>query len=378
MYDKAWSDMLPTVDWASPKQLLELFVGRQKLPPVLIRRPNGFKTPTVNDDALELYATKHGSKIAGLVQHMRTLRKSMDFFAMHSPDGRMHPTIKIHGQAGHRLQAKEPNVMQIPEKMGEKDQAVYPREIVLPDDDDSVVIVADFSQIEFFLYAKQANCADILKTWKNGDYAYGPIYEMIFKEPFFQEGQARKKAFIREDVEPWKLLVTKSFPLGYIYGRSEKGMTTPKVNAMKAKEIYGVMDRNWPEIHLFHDRILAQAERNRYLTTPFGHMRRFPNPKGSLNEILAFPGQTTAFGVLQQNALIPFADPERGLRQFDARMMFTVHDSVIVSAKKRNADVVADFIKHTMEAPIPQMDNFWIPVDIKIGVNWGQVKRHAA
>jgi DNA polymerase I-like protein with 3'-5' exonuclease and polymerase domains len=310
---------------------------------------------------------------------MRSIKKTSEFFETLSAGERAHTVYKIHGQSGHRLQAKEPNVMQIPEEMEVAGSKMYPREIVIPDKHGDEVMVSDFSQIEFFLYAKQAGCKKVLEAKDLGDYIYGLFYEIIFDKPFFEQLKPRKKAYISKSVEPWELLVAKSFPLGFIYGRTPEGMTTARVDKKRAYKIYDTLARDlMPEVPVFHNKLLAEATRNRYLRSPFGHIRRFSNPKASRNEILAFPGQTTAVGVLFQNALLPFSNPETGLRKYGARLMFSVHDSVINSTPQARRVEIADYVKHTMESPIPQLGGFFIPVEIKVGPNWGKVKLYAA
>jgi DNA polymerase I-like protein with 3'-5' exonuclease and polymerase domains len=90
------------------------------------------------------------------------------------------------------------------------------------------------------------------------------------------------------------------------------------------------------------------------------------------NEILSFDGQCNGSDILKINALIPF---RKSLPDFGARLVLTVHDSVLISGPEKNAEALHKHIKETMEAPIAAMNGFFIPVSIKVGESWGGVKR---
>lgn len=377
-YETFWNKTLPFVSWSSPKQLLDYFTGPCKLPVQYVKvasGPNkGKNRPSVNDDALELYSTRYNNKVAGLVQAMRTLKKSNDLIDITGSDGRIHPIYKIHGQKGHRIQAKSDgggNLQQIPDKMGSD---IYPRTIVIPDNpEEDEILVADFNQIELRLYGAQAGSKKMLEEFATGDYIYGFYYEAIFDRPFFKDGMPRTKQHISGTVQPWEVLVAKSFPLGWIYGRSVGGMVTAHVDKSRAERVFRALDSSYPEVPAFHKTLLAKAQRDGYLLTPFGRMRRFPNVKGSHNEILAFPGQSTAVDILIRNALLPFFYGEEA-RALGIRFLFTVHDSVIMNVKKARRDETYQFVKRTMEQPFAELNGLSIPVEIKLGPSWGGAK----
>ena len=50
--------------------------------------------------------------------------------------------------------------------------------------------------------------------------------------------------------------------------------------------------------------------------------------------------------------------------------MLGVHDSVEVSSPKRYRAEVARTVVAYMQAPIPEMDGFWIPAEPSFGPNW--------
>lgn len=373
-YDQWWAKNIPLYSWSSPKQLIEMF--RKMGMPIFKRKrqkkdEDGNKimtmTETMDEEALEVYVKK-GNKTAGLILNMRGLKHAGDLVSVAKEDGRIHPRIKIHGQVGGRLQAVDGNVMTIPEKIA----GIEPRTIVIADGNgkgrvlfpvhDSVVcsvgdviIVADFSQIELRLYAIQSKAQRMLDRLASGDYIYGFFYEDLFKKPFFIENLQRSKKNVHPQVAAWEILVVKSWPLGFIYGRGIPDPTGLPITKLDAKRLHDTFHADNPEFKIFHTELEYQANRKGYLISPFGRIRRFPNPKGQRNELLAFPGQSVAVDILINNALRPLPSL---LAKFDSGSIDQITEA-------------CNTIQHTMESPIPELDGWSIPAEVKVGPNWG-------
>jgi len=402
-YDAWWAANIPDYNWASPKQLIELFEGMQvKLPlrkrvSQKVNKETGGKdkqikfTPSVDDEALKdiIIAGGGSAEVAKLVQLLRGYKKAGDFTGLDKRvPGRVFCRAKVHGQVGGRIQTVEENMQQIPEMCPEFDPDIYdvtgmpfiePRNTVIPDDPvNDVIISADFSQIEFWLYAWYSKCRRALEIKETGTYLYGGFYEDIWKEPFFNATGGRGKANKKKDLPPWKLLVAKSWPLGFIYGRGvpdpgDQGLPITKADA---RQIHTKFHRDYPEIGAFHAELERLVTRFGYLQTAFGRIRSFTNPKQQRNEYLAFPGQTSAVDVLLTNALNPLSLDLPARFGPRSRVLFTVHDSVIcnvtVNRSLSKAEEAYNFVKKTLEAPIAELDYFSIPCEVKIGPSWGE------
>lgn len=382
MYEKWWSSHIPLVSWSSPKQLVEYFttIGI-KVPKVKRKRKNGTieYTPSVDDNFLEGLIAR-GNQTANLIRTMRELRKAGDFLNIADTDGRVYCRAKPHGQVGGRIQTVNKNMQQIPEELA----GSSPRDCVVAERACDVVISADFSQIEFWAYAWYSQCKRALEIKESGDYLYAAFYEDIWNEPFFIKGAPRRKEF-RDDAHtpPWKLLVAKSWPLGFTYGR---GVPNPAdqglpIDRIKARAIHDAFHREYHEFRCLHNELKLAASKYGYLQTVFGRLRRFPNPEGQYNEICAFPGQTTAVDILERNVLLPL--PKRLITTFGerSRIYFTVHDSGIMNVNcdfgdgtlsRSKALDAYDLVKSSFEAPIPEMDDFVFPAEVKMGPSWGQ------
>jgi len=363
-YETWWSSKLPLVDWGSPKQLVTLFTSMGQNVPKK-KRPNGTFTPCMDDEALETLA-KRGVQLATLIREMRTLRKASDFVDLADKDGRVRTRAKLHGQAGGRIQLVDKSLQTIPETLG----GTYPRSLIIPDHADDLILVSDFSQAEFFIYAWYTQDPELLAIHQSGDYCYGFFHEEIWKEPYFQEGKPRQKKWARKDIEPWKLLVTKSYPLGFTYGR--------KAVESKYKWLLEWYHKKFTRVAPFHSELIFQTTRDGYLQTVYGRMRRFPNPRGQHNQILAFPGQTTLVDVLIRNAIVPLTESLPRLFGPRSRVLFSVHDSVVcnIQGAAKQVTTATDACEHvdaTLQAPIPEMNGFALRCETKTGPNWYKV-----
>jgi uracil-DNA glycosylase family 4 len=365
-YQKMWAQISPLYDWSSPKQLVELFT-KLKIHVPKKRRPDGKYTPTTDDEALEEIIKKNpdttGAKLGTLVQTMRTLRKATDFVDLGNNRGRLTTRAKLHGQAGGRIQCVDKSVQTIPEELAGQ----FPRSLVVADCEGDLILVSDFSQAEFFIYAWYTQDPKLLEIHESGDYCYGWFHEQIWKEPFFKEGCPRTKRFRLKNIPPWKLLVTKSYPLGFTYGRSAV--------ESKYKWLYQWYHSTFTRVAPFHRELEFRANRDGYLQTVFGRLRRFPNPRGQRNEILAFPGQSTLPDILVRNAILPLKNSLPRLFGLGSRVLFTVHDSVVcnITGARKSIDKAQAALNHvtqTLQSPIPEMNGFYIRAETKIGLNW--------
>lgn len=374
--EKIWEKSVPNVDWQSNKQLIELFT-RLKLPLVMKERvrkdKSRYKSPSVDDDSLEIYVTKHQSQVAKLVQLMRGLRKGGQLATSHK-DGWLHPHFKLTAQVGGRIQTSGAedvetgrvtgHVQNIPEELPMFPQ-VRPRKMIVGDTKDCLVVCADFSQIEFREYVWYAKAKALKQVLDSGDYIYGILYEQLFSEPFFKPG-GRSKKFKRDDIPPWKLLLAKTYPMGFIYGRQPKDKL--------GQRLYTEFHSANPEISAFHTKLFLQVSRDRYWQSVFGRMRRFANARAVKNEVYSCPGQVTAVDILNKNALLPLHQAFKtmeceGIRP---RIMFPQYDSVEISVHKDQAEEVAALTLGFMQRPIPEMDGLVIPAEVHIGPSWDQ------
>ena len=370
-YENFWREVLPAIDWTQNKELLAIFQSKGYPTQYRLRKDRAtgrkHKTPTIDEDALELYRDKYSDELANLILLMRKLKKAADFTRIYSSDDRMHAQYMIHRQKAGRLQAKDPDVQNIPETIIN----IHPREILIPDDDDSVFVGADYEAAEFFTYGYAARCPEIMEIKKRGEYIHGIMFETLFEKLFFQEGMPKKKQFRLAGIHPQDLLAAKTGPLGMLYGRGWYSLyqdVNLKMSKDKSQAIFAAFRSRFPEVFIYHDEQRLFARRNGYVRNYFGRIRRIPHTIALENELLSFTGQSNVADIFKRKALLSFAEK---LRDFEnAHIRIAVHDFVMCSCPKKAARGVAQLMQDCMEATIPEMPGHWLTCVPKIGPNW--------
>jgi DNA polymerase I-like protein with 3'-5' exonuclease and polymerase domains len=123
--------------------------------------------------------------------------------------------------------------------------------------------------------------------------------------------------------------------------------------------------RKWSEYE-------AAARSQGYLENPFGRRRYFY--KVDVPQVCNFFSQSTAADILFRGHRDLNCDPWTGkIDGVEGYFLATVHDSNL--AEGPEWDPVASALRNVMEAPIPELDGLSIPVEIKIGKSWGEMKR---
>lgn len=125
-----------------------------------------------------------------------------------------------------------------------------------------------------------------------------------------------------------------------------------------------------PEIFAWQDRLYAETRVKRAVVNPFGRRRPFPKPEEAYNEILNYPIQSTGADMLW--GVLPGVD--KIARAFKGEIKLLVHDSIGCSVPKERAEEFTGLLQKAMEREWPEIgEGFRVPVDIKIGDDWGKV-----
>ncbi|MEO0158056.1 MAG: DNA polymerase, partial [candidate division WOR-3 bacterium] len=380
----------------SPKQVAEFLYEKCKLPVQYNETHKGERRPSVDYEArkkLREYIAKHprpeweqAGRLLELLDFLHGEKKKLEYFGRISPDGRIHPYFKAHGEETFRL-SSTPNVQNWSKAditvwggsrrhatgrspIGEENLPKMGslRSIVLPDDDDSVILSCDFSQIQLWIYAKIWNVKWLLAAYEKGDYLYGLVYEALYKRPFFQEGKPRTKKNMRPEVTESEILRTKAVPLGFMFGRS--GRSVAEEYGWPPEE--GEALRKWwfslnPEIPASHDRIAYEVRQKGYVRHVFGQKLYYP-AGGVTEAINSYAQSNEAFIVNESTILIHEELKRRGLR---ARVMLSLHDQLLFSVDERQLiEVYEEVVKPILERPIKELGGFVFRHNAEVSPAW--------
>lgn len=342
----------------SPKQLGEVLFERLGL-------PHGKKTKTgysTNAEVLEKLRPYH--PIIEDVLDYRQVTKLNSTYADGllkeiGADGRIHTVFKQTGTATGRLSSAEPNLQNIPirTELGKELRRYF-----VPQNDDYVLIDADYSQIELRLLAALADDAGMIAAFRDGEDIHTATAATVFNVP-------------RESVTPELRKRAKAVNFGILYGMGafslSEDLHTSVANAKAYIESYFAA---YPQIDAYLRGVIADAYRDGFVTTLFGRRRYIPELKMQNKNMQHFgervamnsPIQGTAADIIK----IAMIRTDRALKEagLDARLVLQVHDELIVECRADVAEKAKEILIREMEGAAAL--SVALKVEAAIGKNW--------
>ena len=278
-------------------------------------------------------------------------------------NGRVHTHFKQTGTATGRLSSTEPNLQNIPVRT---ELGRELRRFFLPENEDYVIIDADYSQIELRLLAHISNDANMIRAFREGVDVHTSTAATVFGvAESAVTSELRKRA--------------KAVNFGIMYGIGAFSLSDDiGVSRAEAQDYIDQYLAGYPGIDAYLKNTIQQAYEDAYVTTLFGRRRYIPELKASngiqrkFGERVAMnsPIQGTAADIIKL-AMVRVHNrlKEEGI---DARLILQVHDELLIEAHRSVADRAREILKFEMENAV----SYSVPldVDIHIGNNWYEAK----
>ena len=348
----------------SPKQLAEVLFEKLNLP--VGKRTGATKTPSTAVEVLEELAAQHD--ICRLILDWRGLAKLKGTYvdalpALVNPEtGRVHTQISQAVAATGRLSSSDPNLQNIPirTEIGRQIRQAFVAE------PGSVLISADYSQIELRVLAHLSGDEALIEAFERGDDIHDQTAAKVFgADSALEPHELRRRA--------------KIVNYALLYGKTaftlSKDIGVPQQAAQQFIDAYFA---GFPRVRTFIDDTLALARETGFVQTLFGRRRPVPELTSRNGMIRAaservavnMPIQGTAADILKR-AMID-VDAVLGTSHPAARMILTVHDELLFEAPAAEADAVAALVKEKMEHAVPLR----VPLDVDVGIgeNWREAK----
>ena len=348
-------EMGKDINFGSTQQLKKYFIDQRHMP--VIKQSAKTGNPSMDKEVLEKYAET--DTVAKTLLEYRKYSKIMSTFIpallppiweLKSMTGKIHANFNQAGTTSGRFSSSKPNMQNIP-KSSEED-TIKIREAIIPDDGE-ILIGADYSQIELRVLAHFSKDPNLVKAYNEG--------KDIHQQTADACGCSRYNA--------------KTVNFGLVYGMGYKTLAKKiKVSVEEAKRyIDGYFD-TYSGVKEFW----AESERNfidcGFVETLSGRKRRRSDnfmAKDSYDQGGEVRSATNA--IIQGSAadllkMAMIAMYPR-LKEFNARIISTVHDEVLVSCPVKYANACFDVVKSSM---MEAGKNLSVPVDvaIKFGRNW--------
>ena len=347
---------------SSPKQLGEVLFEKMMLP-VIKKNKTGYSTDA---DVLKKLIPYH--PIIEDILDYRQMTKLKSTYADGLPkaadaNGRIHSVFNQTGTATGRLSSAEPNLQNIPVRTAEGREF---RKYFIPQDDDHVIIDADYSQIELRILAHIANDEAMINAFLSGEDIHTMTASKVFDVPPSEvTSEHRKRA--------------KAVNFGILYGMGEYSLSEDLgISMAQAKKYIASYLNGFPSVKEYLEGIKKTAKANGYVTTLFGRRRKIAELASSNKNLQHFgervamnsPIQGTAADIIK----IAMVNASQALKdaEIDAKIILQVHDELIIEAHRDCADRAYEILVNSMESVIKL--SVPLSVEAHIGNSWYEAK----
>jgi DNA polymerase-1 len=288
----------------------------------------------------------------------------------------IHANFFTAGTSTGRLSCANPNLQNIPDAshVGEDVRSGF----AAPDG--YVLVEADYSQLELRVAGLFSEDKALLDVYRDGRDIHQEVAYNLWQKP-------------KDEVTKYERYLAKCLNFGLVYGRGPRSIATgPEMDMLESmrgarwspKEVeayYNKFLRGFPRLVEWMQEMKDAVHREYNVSTPFGNYRRFQFiPTGEWHRV----ERQTVNTPIQGFASLMCTDALRRIHcrlrdeQIDARILFTVHDSICILVHEDPATVqkVSEIVFYEMEQNLPSLpgvDWSMLPfkAEIEIKRTWG-------
>ena len=350
-----------TFNLASPKQMGEvLFVKLQIIENAKLTKTKQYQT---GEEVLTKLVNKH--PIIPLILEWRTLAKLKSTYIDALPQlinpttGKIHTTFNQTVTSTGRLSSVNPNLQNIPIRT-ERGRDI--RKAFVASNENSVIVSADYSQIELRIVASICEDERMIAAFQNGEDIHASMAAHIYNVPLAEVTSTMRRN-------------AKTVNFGILYGMSAFGLSDRlHIPQREARDLIDGYFNSFPKINEYLEGTLQFAREHGYVETLLGR-RRYIRDINSHNAILRKASERNAINAPIQGTaadLIKLAMVKIGktLKEqgFQSKMILQVHDELIFDVPKQEIDtlkpLINDLMSGAMQLSVP------LSVEIDEGKSW--------
>ncbi|CXM96355.1 DNA polymerase I [Staphylococcus aureus] len=346
----------------SPKQLGVVLFETLQLP-VIKKTKTGYSTAV---DVLEQLQGEH--PIIDYILEYRQLSKLQSTYVEGlqkgiSDDQRIHTRFnQTLAQTG-RLSSVDPNLQNIPVRLEEGRKI---RKAFKPTSKDSVILSADYSQIELRVLAHITQDESMKEAFINGD----DIHTATAMKVFGVEADQVDSLMRRQ---------AKAVNFGIVYGISDYGLSQSLgITRKKAKAFIDDYLASFPGVKQYMSDIVKDAKALGFVETLLHRRRYIPDITSRNFNLRGFAERTAMNTPIQGSAadiiklaMVKFAQKMKETT-YQAKLLLQVHDELIFEVPKSEVDSFSEFVEEIMENAL-QLD-VPLKVDSSYGATWYDAK----
>ncbi|HEV7666251.1 MAG TPA: DNA polymerase, partial [Chloroflexota bacterium] len=277
--------------------------------------------------------------------------------------GRVHTSFNQTGAATGRLSSSDPNLQNIPIRTdtGKRVRRAFVAR------EGSVLLSADYSQIELRVLAHMANDPTLMEAFERGEDPHAVTAAEVLGVPL-------------EKVTSDDRRVAKMVNYGVLYGMSDFGLA--ERTGLPSADASGFIKRYFERfgtVKAFQDGVIGKAEDLGYAETLLGRRRYFPEIRSHLFAVRSAAIRQTINAPIQGSAsdivkiaMIRVADFLRREAP-EVRMLLQVHDELLLEGPEDDLLRITEPLTDIMTGALEMKAR--LHVDFKMGPNWDDMKR---
>lgn len=361
-------------------QLSELVFDR-----IQLKNRRGLRS--TQDSILKTLAPAH--PIVPAIQGYRKVAKAYSTYVKPafdwiSGDGRCHSTYLIHGTATGRLASRDPNLQNIPRDPKLRGQ-FKPRK-------GFIFLEPDLNQAELRSLACLSGDPELCKVYEDGTISLHELVRSdIWGSPADWTDEQIKMYMVQffctvDRIAEEQKMRAKAVNFGIVYGREAFSLAEEfKISPQEAQRWINSWFQRFPVAHEFIEKCRSAPVKGWEMITVFGYRKRFGVVsqeilKSLQNESANFPHQSIASTITLHAGIRCY----EAVKDFNARIVNTVHDSILIEVPQEESKIiaVADLVmKELTQVPIDWgLRRIPFVSDAKIGPNgesWGALSGYS-
>ncbi len=343
----------------SPKQIGEILFGKLELP-VVKKTPSG--APSTDEEVLQKLAENY--PLPARILDYRSLAKLQSTYIEKLPrminpkTGRVHTSYSQAVAVTGRLASSDPNLQNIPVRT-EEGRKIREAFVAKPG---SVMVSADYSQIELRIMAHIAEDESLLKAFAAGEDIHKATAAEMFHVDLNQVTSEQRR-------------YAKVINFGLIYGMSAFGLASNLgIERSAAQQYIDTYFARYPGVADYMAQTRVRAKEKGYVETVFGRRLWLPEIRsnngmrrqGAERAAINAPMQGTAADLIKFAMIAVQAWIEQN--RLETSMLLQVHDELVLEVP--NGEL--EFVKEHLPKLMTGVAKLKVPLLVEVGVgsNW--------
>jgi len=256
-------------------------------------------------------------------------------------DGKIHTRyVQDLTQTG-RLSSVDPNLQNIPVRL---EQGRLIRKAFVPEEENSVLLSSDYSQIELRVLAHISGDEHLIDAFQHGADIHTSTAINIEKPEYVTPNDRRN---------------AKAVNFGVVYGISDFGLSNNLgISRKEAKAYIETYFERYPGIKDYMERVVREARDKGYVETLFKRRREIPDINSRNFNVRGFAERTAINSPIQGSAAdilkIAMIHLDQALEAgaYKTKMLLQVHDEIVLQVPSDELAAIKELVKETMESAI--------------------------